>query len=93
MFFFFSPPFSFFHPSVEWSQQLVALAYEHNRRTGDTMVGNRGNRHEHINGQQQGTKRWGARAGEGQTYSASMTEKSARQLTETVVEVVGRVLW
>jgi hypothetical protein len=52
--FYFSPPFSFFHPSVQWSQQLVALVCEHNRRMGDTMGSNRGNRHEHSDGQQQG---------------------------------------
>ena len=29
----------------------------------------------------------------GRRANASMTEKSARQLTETAVEVVGRVMW
>ena len=39
---------------LQWWQQLVALACEHNRRMGDTMGSNRGNRHEHSDGQQQG---------------------------------------
>ena len=39
---------------LQWWQQLVALACEHNRRMGDTMGSNRGNRHEHSDANNRG---------------------------------------
>ena len=56
------------------------------------MGSNRGNRHEHSDGQHQGPLKTAGSTGV-RRANASMTERSARQLTETAVEVVGRVVW